>query len=105
MINVIISKEAKTPHFVGQMYKSNYFTEEQMTKYKMQRDADKMWTTTLQFFTDLYAQRKAYGNNHVANRKFDSVAIVHQYPPQPKWPHRCQHNQGHHITRPLRRES
>jgi hypothetical protein len=27
-INVIISKEAKTLHFVGQMYKSNYFTKE-----------------------------------------------------------------------------
>jgi hypothetical protein len=34
-INIIISNEAKTLHFVGQMYKSNYFTEEQMTKYKM----------------------------------------------------------------------
>ena len=34
-INVIISDEAKMLHFVGQMYKSNYFTEEQMTKYKM----------------------------------------------------------------------
>ena len=31
-INVIISKEVKSLHFVGQMYKSNYFTEEQMTK-------------------------------------------------------------------------
>jgi pectate lyase len=27
-INVIISEEAKTLHFVGQMYKSNYFTKE-----------------------------------------------------------------------------
>ena len=33
-INVIISEEAKTLHFVGQMYKSDYFTEEQMTKYE-----------------------------------------------------------------------
>jgi hypothetical protein len=46
-INVIISKEAKTLHFVGQMYKSNYFTEKQMTKYEMQSNADKVWTTTL----------------------------------------------------------
>ena len=30
-LKIIISKEAKTLHFVGQMYKSNYFTEEQMT--------------------------------------------------------------------------
>jgi hypothetical protein len=35
MINVIISNKAKTLHFVGQMYKSNYCMEEQMTKYKM----------------------------------------------------------------------
>jgi hypothetical protein len=37
-INIIISEEAKTLHFVGQMYKSNYYTEEQMTKYEMQAD-------------------------------------------------------------------
>jgi hypothetical protein len=40
------------------MYKSNYFTEVQMKKYERQRDADKVWTATLQFFTNLYAQRK-----------------------------------------------
>ncbi len=34
-INVIISEQAKTLHFVGQMYKSDYYTKEQMTKYKM----------------------------------------------------------------------
>ena len=79
-INVIISEEAKTLHFVGQMYKSNFFTEEQMTKYEMQRDADKIWTTTLQFFTNLYAQHKAYDNNRAENSGFDSAALVHQYP-------------------------
>ena len=40
-----------------------------------------MWTTTLQFFTDLYAQRKAYGNDRTANSGFDSVVLVHKYPP------------------------
>ena len=40
-INVIISEKAKTLHFIGQMYKSNYYTEEQMTKYKMQADINK----------------------------------------------------------------
>ena len=59
----------------------NYFSEEQMTKYKMQRDADKVWTTSLQLFTNLYAQRKAYGDNRVANSGFDSAALVHEYPP------------------------
>ncbi len=76
-INVIISKEAKTFHFVGQMYKSDYFTEEQMTKYEMQSNADKVWTNTLQFFTDLYAQHKAYGNDRAANSGLDSAALVH----------------------------
>ncbi len=66
-INVIIFEEATTLHFVGQMYKSDYFTEEQMTKYKMQSNADKVWTTTLQFFTNLYAQRKEYGDDRAAN--------------------------------------
>ncbi len=41
-INVIISHEAKTLHFVGQMYKSDYFTKEQMTKYKIFADLDKV---------------------------------------------------------------
>ncbi len=31
-INVIISEEAKTLHFVGQMYKSNYFTKKTNAK-------------------------------------------------------------------------
>ncbi len=42
MINVIISDKAKMLHFVGQMYKSDYFTEERMTKYKMRSDTDKV---------------------------------------------------------------
>jgi hypothetical protein len=46
-INVIISEEANTLHFVGQMYKSNYYTEEQMTKCKMQADVNKTWFHTL----------------------------------------------------------
>ena len=50
-------------------------------KYEMQRNANKGWTTTLQFFTNLYAQRKAYGNDHAANSGFDSAALVHKYPP------------------------
>ena len=79
-LKIIISKEAKTLHFVGQMYKSDYFTEEQMTKYEMQSNANKVWTTMLQFFTDLYAQCKVYGNNRAANSGFDSAALVHEYP-------------------------
>jgi hypothetical protein len=39
-IIVIISDEAKTLHFVGQMYRSDYFTKEQMTKYEILSDAN-----------------------------------------------------------------
>ena len=87
------------------MYKSDYFTEEQMTKYKMQMDADKVWMATLQFFTNLYTQRKVYGVDRAANSGFDSAALVHKYPPRPKQLHRCQYNQRHHNVRPLHQES
>jgi hypothetical protein len=40
-INVVISDKVKMLHFVGQMYKSDYFMEEQMTKYEMQLDTNK----------------------------------------------------------------
>jgi hypothetical protein len=57
-INVIISDEAKTLHFVGKRYKSDYYTKEQMTKYKMQANINKTWLHTLQFFTKPFAQHK-----------------------------------------------
>jgi hypothetical protein len=77
-INVIISNKAKTLHFVGQMYKSGFFTEEQMTKYEILADVDKVWEKTLTHFTDLYALRKAYGNNRVTNSSFESAAHVRE---------------------------
>jgi hypothetical protein len=75
-INFIISDKAKMLHFVGQMYKRDYFTEEQMTKYEILADLDKVWEKPLTHFMDLYALRKAYGNNRVANSRFDSAAHV-----------------------------
>jgi len=60
-INVIISDEAKTLHFVGQMYKSDYFTEEKMTKYEILLDSNKVWDKTLAHFMELFSLRKAYG--------------------------------------------
>jgi hypothetical protein len=80
MINVIISNKAKALHFVGQMYKSDYFTEDQMTKYKMRLDADKKWNPTLDYFSKLFAQRKAYGNNRAANSRFESAATMFDVP-------------------------
>ncbi len=60
------------------MYKSNYFTEEQMTKYEILADSDKVWEKNLTHFTDLYALRKAYGDNRVANSGFESAAHVRE---------------------------
>ena len=51
MINVIIFDEAKTLHFVEQMYKSDYFTEEQMTKYVILSDTNKVCDKKLAHFT------------------------------------------------------
>ena len=80
IINVIISEEAKTIHFVGHMYKSNYFTKEQMTKYEMLVNKDKTWALTLQHFTQLYAQRKVYGDDRAANSGFNSMANIYNVP-------------------------
>jgi hypothetical protein len=77
-INVIISNEAKTLHFVGQMYKSDYFTKEQMTKYEILAYLDKVWQKTLTHFTDLYALHKAYGNDRAANSGFESAAHIQE---------------------------
>ncbi len=77
-INVIISDKAKMLHFVGQMYKSDYFTKEQMTKYEILADLDKVWGKTLTHFTDLYALRKSYSDNRAANSSFESAAHVRE---------------------------
>jgi hypothetical protein len=79
-INVIISDEAKTLHFVGQMYKSDYFTEEQMTQYEMRSDVDKLWAPTLDHFSLLYANRKAYGDDRAANSGFESASAMYDVP-------------------------
>jgi hypothetical protein len=62
------------------MYKSGYYTEEQMTKYKMQADINKTWLYTLQFCTTLFSQRKAYGDDGAANSGFDSAAHFNDIP-------------------------
>jgi hypothetical protein len=65
-----------TLHFVGQMYKSNYFTEEQMTKYEMRLDTNKAWDPTLNHFSKLFAQCKAYSNNRATNSGSESAAAM-----------------------------
>jgi hypothetical protein len=62
------------------MYKSDYYTKDQMTKYKMKANINKTWLHTLQFFTKLFAQRKAYGDDHAANNGFDSAAHINDIP-------------------------
>jgi hypothetical protein len=79
-INVIILDEAKTLHFVGQMYKSDYITKYQMTKYKIKANINKTWLHTLQFFTKLFAQHKAYGDDRAANSSFNSAAHINNIP-------------------------
>ncbi len=80
MINIIISKEAKALHFVGQMYKSDYFREEQMTNYEMQLNANKEWDPSLDHFSKLFAQRKACSNDCAANNRFESAATMFDVP-------------------------
>jgi len=65
-INAIISDKAKTLHFVGQMYKSDYFTKEQMTKYEILSDTNKVWDKTLAHFTELFSLRKACDDDRAA---------------------------------------
>ncbi len=79
-INIIISNKAKALHFIGQMYKSDYFMEDQMTKYKMQLDVEKEWDPTLDHFSKLFAQCKTYGNDRAANSRFKSVATMYDVP-------------------------
>jgi hypothetical protein len=62
------------------MYKSNCYTKDQMTKYEMKADINKTWLHTLQFFTGLFAQCKAYGDNRAANIGFDSPAHINDIP-------------------------
>jgi hypothetical protein len=79
-INIIISDKAKALHFFGQMYKRDYFTEDQMTKYEMQTDAEKEWDPTINHFSKLFAQRKTYSNNRAANSGFESAATMFNVP-------------------------
>ena len=76
MINVIISDEAKTLHFIGQMYKSDYFTEEQMTKYEILLDANKVWDKTLAHFTSFspYARPMAMTGQQTADLRVQHMS-------------------------------
>ena len=77
MINVIISDEAKTLHFFEQIYKSDYLTKEQMTKYEILSDTNKVWDKTLAHFMDLFSLHNAYIDDKAAG--FETVAHVHDH--------------------------
>jgi hypothetical protein len=61
------------------MYKSDYFTKEQMTKYEILLDSNKVWDKTLAHFTDLFSLRKAYGDKKAATSGFESAAHIHDH--------------------------
>ena len=79
VIGVIICDEAKTLHCVRQMYKSDYFTEDKLTKFEILADTDKTWDKTLAHFTALFSLRKAYGSNKAANSGFKSVVHTRNF--------------------------
>jgi hypothetical protein len=62
------------------MYKSDYYTEEHMTKYKIQANINKTWLHILQFFSKLFTQCKAYKDNRATNSGFDSAAHINNIP-------------------------
>jgi hypothetical protein len=43
-------------------------------------DINKTWLHTLKFFTKLFAQNKAYGDDHVVNSGFNSAAHINNIP-------------------------
>jgi len=61
------------------MYMSDCFTEEQMTKYEILLDANKVWDKTLAYSTDLSSLCKAYGNNKAAMSRFESEALARDH--------------------------
>jgi len=84
-INVIISDKAEILHFVGHIYKSDYFTEEQMTKYEILSDANKVRNKTLAHFTYLFSLCKVDSDGEEANHRFKSAA------------HICDHSSAHSV--------
>jgi hypothetical protein len=49
-----------------------------MTKYEILADSDKIWEKTLTHFMDLYALRKAYGNDRAFNSAFKSATHIRE---------------------------
>jgi hypothetical protein len=54
-----------------------------MSKYKMQLDTNKAWDPTLDHFSKLFAQCKAYGNDRTANSGFENIAATYDVPSNP----------------------
>jgi hypothetical protein len=62
------------------MYISDYFIEEQMTKYELRLDVDKAWDPTLDHISKLFVQPKAYGGNRAANSRLESATPMYNVP-------------------------
>jgi uncharacterized membrane protein YgcG len=61
------------------MYKSDYYTGEQMTKYKIQTDVNKTWLHFLQYFTNLLPSARPT-ERIAANSSLDSEAHIKDNP-------------------------
>ncbi len=51
-----------------------------MTQYEMRSDVDKLWAPTLDHFSLLYANRKAYGDDRAASSGFESASAMYDAP-------------------------
>ncbi len=51
-----------------------------MTKYEMRLDTNKARDPTLDHFSKLFVQRKAYGNDPAANSRFESAVTMYDVP-------------------------
>ena len=74
-IGTPISETENILQLVFQIYVSDYFTEEKMTKYECQPNTKKEnWYETLKHFTDLYTLRKEYSEDRAGKSGSESAA-------------------------------
>ena len=58
-------------HVIDQMYESDWFSEDTMTKWEEMQDNEKTWSKCQKFFEDAYIARKRY--NDTTGQTQDSI--------------------------------